>query len=121
MQIDLIPSQRPRRLSRAEARQRRDIGMQRVSDKAERTAPGWCEKAADAMRRFAAAQDGLFTVEMARTVLEQELPPVHDGRAWGVVAVMSIRRGYIVKTKQTAPACSSNGSLKSLFCRGPGA
>lgn len=123
MQLDLIPSQRPRRLSRAEARQRRDIGMQRVGDKAERTAPGWCLMACESLRRMAAAcYPAVFTIEHARTVLSRELVEPCDARVWGVVTVMAIKRGYIRRVKgRTLPAASSNGSEKPLFTKGPSA
>ncbi len=120
MQMELLPSAPPARRTRAEARARRDLGMQRVGDKAERCEPGWVDAAMDAVRRYAATQHALFTIELMRLVLERELPPVHDKRAWGVVTVRAIKEGLIERIKgQYFPASSSNNSPKSVYRRGP--
>lgn len=119
-QLDLIPTPRLARATRAEARARRELGMQRVGDKAERCEPGWTEEAMAAVRRYVATQHALFTVELMRMVLEAELPPVHDRRAWGVVTVRAIKEGLIERVKgQFFPAVSSNNSPKCVYRRGP--
>lgn len=118
MQLDLISNPQPRRLSRSEARARRDLGMQRVGDKAERTAPGWTDIVLGRVRVFVRAQAGYFTTEQMRSVLAAEVPPPHDLRAWGVVTKLSLERGLIDHTGRSAPAASSNMSDKPLFKRG---
>lgn len=120
MQLELFD--RPvlsRRTAAAEARERRELGMQRVGDKAERTAPGWTDAALDAVRRYVAGQHAVFTIELMRLVLERELPPVHDKRAWGVVTTAAIKAELIERVKgQFYPAASSNNSPKAVYRRG---
>lgn len=125
MQLELIP--RPeapsrtqaRRLALAAAQARAAQGMDRAARRAERLNAGWCAEALESLRRFAAGQVGLWTVEMARSVIEQDLPKPTEGRAWGRVTQDAIRHGYIVKTDKTAASASSNGAPKPLFKRGP--
>lgn len=108
--------------ARNEARARADLGMNRVADKADRLNGGdWCRQATKALRKFAAGQHGMFLIEVARVVIARDLPPVHDARAWGRVTVMALAAGYIVKTKLTAPAASSNGAPKALYVKGQNA
>ena len=45
------------------ARDRGTAAGQACVDKADRTAPGWSERAYDAIRRFAAGQAGAFTID----------------------------------------------------------
>lgn len=125
-QIDLIaPLDTSRSTARkaalADARARGDVGMQRVADKAESERPGWCEDAAEALRVFAKAQGGVFTVELARLALLQSkaIDKPHDGRAFGKATQMALARGYIERVKgQFFPSASSNGSPKPVYRRG---
>lgn len=93
-------------------------GMACVSAAVEHECPGWMDMAVDAVRRFAAHQSGLFTVEMMRAVIQDEIPPTHRLRVWGPVTQAAIRAGYIEKTRHFAPAVSSNRSPKPLFRKG---
>lgn len=108
-----------------DARARAELGMHRAATKAEHGNAGWCGMALHKLRELAKAMPtgALWTIEAAREVIEAEpaLPRATDGRAWGAVVVQAIRHGYIVKTKSTAPAASSNGAPKPLFSRGPNA
>lgn len=127
MQLELL--ERPPELTRAQARRnalqaakdRAQLGMDRAARRACAFNAGWCAEALEALRKFAAGQVGLWTVEMARSVIEQDLPKPTDGRAWGRVTQDAIRHGYIVKTDKTAASASSNGAPKPLFKRGPNA
>jgi len=112
-----------RQRAAADACARADMGMQRSEARNEAVNAGWCGMALHALRQFARGQIGMWTIEQARSALEgtAELPRPTDGRAWGAVVVRAIEHGYIVKTKQTAPAASSNGAPKPLFTRGPNA
>lgn len=112
-----------RRAALAAARVRADQGMDAAARRAERLHAGWCGMALHHLRQFAKHQGDrqLWTVEMARSVIEQDLPKPSDGRAWGVVVVRALAAGYIVKTDKTAAAASSNGSPKPLFRKGPSA
>lgn len=124
MQLELVD--RPaltRRTAAAEARERRELGMQRVGDKAERTEPGWALEACEAIRRLAkGCAPATFTIEQARLILRTSIREPGDARVWGVVTVMAVKRGYIERVKgRTLPAASSNGSEKPLFTAGPNA
>lgn len=125
MQLELIP--RPEAPTRAQARRaallaakaRAEQGMDRAARKASRLNAGWCSEALERVRRFAAGQAGLWTIEMVRAVIEEDLEQPSDGRAWGRVTQDALRLGFIVKTDKTAPSASSNGAPKPLFKRGP--
>ena len=104
----------------ADARARGEAGMGMAADKAERVCPGWCEKACEALRKLAAAHCGMFTIELARLVLEKELPPPPDSRVWGKVTTMALQRGYIERVRGTFfPAASSNGAVRAVYRKGP--
>jgi hypothetical protein len=119
MQLDLLPKA-PRRARMDHARARAEYGLERVETSAESASPGWCDQACERLRRFAAGQGGLFTVELARMAFEKDLPPPPDLRAWGVVARMAASRGFIERVKGvTFAAESSNGSEKPCYRRGP--
>lgn len=116
----------PEPITRAAARQRAhqdakaraELGMARAADKADRANTGWCGMALHALRAFAKAQAGFFTIEIARSVLEEQIPKPPEARAWGQVVKQASRLGYIERTGQSAPACSSNGSHKPLWKKG---
>lgn len=124
-QFELIPTlDTSRKAARASALQaakaRGETGMERAAVRADRERPGWCEDACEALRGFARAQGGVFTLELARLALEQAggIDRPHDGRAWGKVAVMALKRNFIEKVKgQFFPAASSNGAAKCVYRR----
>ena len=116
MQLDLLSPVAPI----VRASQRATAGMERVRDAVEAECPGWMDVALDAVRRFAAVQSvGLFTAEGMRSVIGAELPPTTRLRVWGPLIKKAIAAGYIVHSRQYAPAASSNGSPKPLYRRGP--
>ncbi len=81
--------------------------------------PEWCEKAVDRVRAFARHQGGVFTIEMARRVLQAEVPTPTDLRAWGRVTRMARDREFIEPVRGSYfPATSSNGSPKQVYRRG---
>lgn len=110
-----------RRAALEMSRARADVGMDRAARRAEALNAGWCGMALHHLRQFAKHQAGLWTIEMARGVIEQEFDKPTDGRAWGVVVVRAISAGYVVKTEKTAASASSNGAPKPLFKKGPNA
>lgn len=120
MQLDLIPLAPRKRIRMDHARARADFGIERSATSAENATPGWCEMACEELRRFAAGQGGMFTVELARMAIEKRLPPPPDLRAWGVVTRMASARGYIERVRgMSFPAASSNGSDKPCYRKGP--
>lgn len=128
MQLELL--ERPPELTRAQARRnalqaakdRAQLGMDRAAGAVEFDMPGWIEQAIDALRRFAAAQAGVFSIEQARSVIASELPAVPELRAWGRVTQLASDRGFIQAAPRTfIPAASSNACLKPGWKRGPNA
>lgn len=78
------------------AKERAALGVDRAARGSARTCPpGFVQMALAAVKRFAAANPGTFSVEQMRTVLEEELPPVLEKRVWGKVAVDAIKAGFI--------------------------
>lgn len=102
------------------ARQRGLRGMERAAERAERASPGWVESAlAKLLEQVQAIPHGQeFTIEGVRLVIEPMLPEPTDKRAWGHVTQAALRKLYILKTGNVAPAASSNGSPKPLYRRG---
>lgn len=110
-----------RRNALEDAKARADDAITRVAEKAERERPGWCEDAAEALRSFAKAQGGVFTIEHARLAIVSArlIDKPHDGRAWGKATRMAMAAGYVERVKgQFFPAASSNGSPKPVYRRG---
>lgn len=104
------------------ARTRGDLGAERAANKAERSAPGWIDRAAESVRAFAREQGVLsFTIEEARVEFAAMIPAPPDLRAWGHVTRRAVALGYIAPTGGYAPAASSNGSPKRLYSKGPNA
>lgn len=103
------------------ARSRADHGIDRAARKAARLNAAWCEESVARLREFARWQAGFFLIEQARTVIEKDLPNPSDARAWGKTVQIAARLGYIEKTRQIAPAASSNASSKPLWRKGPNA
>jgi hypothetical protein len=101
----------------AEALSARDAGMQSASAHAEQDAPGWGERAYQAIKNNPGLKrclDG-FTMETARAYAwghGLDSPP--DARAFGGVTVRLLRDGVIEKIGY-APAASSHGSPKALY------
>lgn len=99
------------------AKTRGDLGAERAAGKAERTAPGWIDRAAEVVRDFARGSGPFsFTIEEARAGFRA--PQGVDLRAWGAVTRRAIALGYIEATDGYAPAASSNGSPKRLYRKG---
>lgn len=128
MQLELL--ERPPELTRAQARRnalqaaeaRAQLGMDRAGGAVEFDMPGWIEQAIDALRRFAATQAGVFSIEQARSVIAPELPAVPELRVWGKVVQTASQRGVIASVSRTfIAAASSNGAPKPAWKRGPNA
>lgn len=104
------------------AKERAALGMDRAARRAERMCKDYIEQAISALKRFAAANPGTFSIEQARTVLEAELPPVLEKRCWGRITTDAMRLGYIERVpKVFIPAASSNGTGKPAWRAGKGA
>lgn len=102
------------------AMQHGQFASQACTAKADRTAPGWSERALEALARFARHQQTVFTIEMARSVIAAEVDQPHDLRAWGSITSKAVAAGLIQRVHgSTAPAASSNGSPKPLYRKGP--
>lgn len=102
------------------SRMRGDVGAERAASRAERTQPGWIDRAAEAVRGFAVGSGPFaFTIEEARASFQA--PEGVDLRAWGHVTRRAVQLGYIEPTGDYAPAASSNGSPKRLYRKGKAA
>jgi hypothetical protein len=102
------------------AQQHGQFAAQACTAKADRTDPGWSDRALQALQRFARNQHAVFTIEMARSVIAAEVSQPHDLRAWGSITSKAVAAGFIQRVPgRTAPAASSNGSPKPLYRRGP--
>lgn len=96
-----------------------DAAVEAVSTGNEKLNPGWHAKAVELVREFAKANEPGWTIERAREVVGDLLPEPTDARAWGSVTRTLMRRRYIERTGDAAPADSSNGSIKPTYQRGP--
>lgn len=112
---DLFPVPAIKR-ARAKGHAMGDLAAQKTEREVD---PEWTEKAVERLRVFARHQGGVFTIEMARGVLQAELPTPTDLRAWGRVSRMAREREYIEPVRGSDfPAASSNGSPKQVYRRG---
>jgi hypothetical protein len=93
---------------------RREIGMARAEKRAERTSPGWSERAANHLRAYALANVD-FTIEEARLAFAEQPTEL---RAWGPATRMAIKRKWIVRTSESRPTNSSNRSLGNVWRAG---
>jgi hypothetical protein len=106
----------PDLLSWREAEVRRDIGMERAVEHADRKEPDWSAQAMAALLDFVMVYaDMPFLAEEVRAHADW-IPPPPDGRAWGAVFQRAAREGHIVRLGY-APAKSSNLSPKVLWGR----
>lgn len=94
--------------------ERREVGMARAERGAEKTAPGWSERAADHLRAFALAHVD-FTIEEARLAFAEQPAEL---RAWGPASRRAINRKWIVRTGETRPTNSSNRSMALVWRAG---
>jgi len=77
------------------------------------------ERAVEAIRAYAVSIDRPFLIEDAVSVAYNNgsLTPPPDGRIWGGVTKSAEKQGFIRKTGETAPATTSNSSIKPLWIR----
>lgn len=105
MQLDLI----------AYAEQRRDHGIQRAVDHAERESEGWTDFAVSLLRSFASRQSAPFLAEdFVEWATNGLIAYPADGRAFGGVFQRAAREGIIRKVGY-APARSSNLAPKCTW------
>lgn len=100
-------------LSTAIAETKRDAGIERAADHAERETPGWIEQASQFLRGYARTHVDFLAEDVVAAALFQ-IPPPPDGRAWGAVFRQAAREGVIHKVGY-APAKTSNLSPKVLW------
>lgn len=103
--------------TRMNAAAKRDTGMERAEDKANRDAPFWSDRALLAVEKYCAAHPDLkFLGEDVREWAEaRKLVSAPDnGRAWGAVFRKAASMKIIRKVGY-APARSSNLSPKCLW------
>ena len=98
--------------------ERRDIGIHRAVEKADRDDSGWSWRAYYALLKYATTHDNKFLAEDVREWAEHHghIDPPENARAWGAVMQRGVRRKIIEKVGY-APAKSSNLSPKVLWRR----
>lgn len=104
-------------MDKAEAEHRRDVGMARAVDHADRERPDWSLRAAHALHEYAQKHPGeSFLAEDVRAWSEARMlvstPPT--AKAWGAVFKEGAKLGVIRKIGY-APAKSSNLSPKCTW------
>lgn len=95
--------------------ERRETGIARSEGRANRTAPGWSERAANHLRAFALAHAD-FTIEEARVAFAEQPAEL---RSWGGATRIAINRKWIVRTGDIRPTNSSNRSPMIVWRAGP--
>lgn len=103
--------------ARAEAERRRDLGMQRATDHADRERPNWSIRAAHALYAYCQEHKGeTFLCEDVRAWAEAKMlvstPPT--AKAWGSIFKEAAKAGTVRKAGYAA-AKSSNLSPKVLW------
>lgn len=98
------------------ARERAEVGIDRVGRKADWLQDGWRASAYDWLRRWLLVKNGklFLTEDFVQFAESQGLAKPHDGRAYGAVIQRAARYGLIRKMGY-APANSSNCSPKCLW------
>jgi hypothetical protein len=95
------------------ARARRDVGMQRAVDHADRVTDGWREIAISHVDDYARKRD-TFLAEDVIAASAGKVPEPPTRKAWGAVIQRAAREGIIEKIG-FAPAKTSNCSPKVLW------
>lgn len=103
-------------MKRRDAAAKRDLGMHRALEKADRSGSGWSDRALFGLLLYLGENDQPFLVEQARYWCElyAEVEPPENLRAWGSVIQKAAKNGYIRKVGY-AIAKSSNLSPKVLW------
>lgn len=94
------------------ARARRDVGMQRAVDHADRVTDGWREIARAHVEEFARKHSTFLAEDVIAAARDVPEPPTR--KAWGAVIQRAAREGIIEKIG-FAPAKTSNCSPKVLW------
>lgn len=98
-------------LTTEHAEVRRDLGIERAGDHADRVDEGWTDRAAAEIAAFARLKGEPFVIEEVRPEAEARIGTPPDERAWGAATKKAARAGSIKKVGY-APTNSSNRSPK---------
>jgi hypothetical protein len=93
---------------------KRDTGIQRAADHADRKDPGWVEGAVGFVQWYARHHREFLAEDVIESYSRCGLPEPPDGRAWGAVIRRAAKLGAIQKAGYR-PARSSNLSPKVLW------
>jgi hypothetical protein len=95
---------------------RRDLGIARAQQRAEREHEGWTDLAAEYLRDYSTrvAHGQPFLLEDARDASYGRVVRPSNDKAWGAAVQRAAKRGWLAKAGY-APARSSNGSPKCTW------
>lgn len=96
------------------AARRRDDGICRAVEHADRESPSWSDLALTFLRGWVQGHRGELLAEDVVLAARGQVPAPPDGRAWGGVLQRAARAGVIAKAGY-APAKTSNLSPKVLW------
>ena len=99
------------------AAQRRNVGMQRAADHADRETPDWRDQAYEFLLTFARANHEFLSEDFVEAAVSRGIPKPPDGRAWGAIVRRAAVAGAIRRVG-AAPARTSNCSLKPVWSAG---
>lgn len=104
------------RLSKKDAAHRRDVGMGRAEDHAERVTENWRETGDDALEQYLRERgdESFLSEHFIEWTRKHEVPQPPDARAWGSV-VRAARMAGRIEQIGAAPAATSNLGLKIVW------
>lgn len=96
-------------LDRREARKKRDEGIKRVTDSANRKVPGWSDTAYKFLRDYMRTHEEFMTEDVRVASMDKITQPPNN-KAWGQVMLRARREGLILPVRYV--------SQKSVSCHG---
>lgn len=87
----------PDAVRRVTATERRDDGMRRAVDHADRVSHAWSVLAYQFVQHYLAYDGPFLAEELVRAAYDYGIPEPPDARAWGAIMNRAARAGLIVK------------------------
>lgn len=96
------------------AQERRELGMQRAEDSAQRADPGWPDRAVEQVRKYAESHGEFLAEDVRHHAEDNGFPKPPEPRAWGPVMSKAVKAG-ICEFAGYQRAKDSNLSPKVLW------